>query len=112
VQVLLRWLLPVIAVFALLGNAVNAFASAGTFGEAKCCCPDPHKCKCHDHEKPRPDDHIRRCVGDAEKVAPLLQAIVMPVIMEAEVVMSEHALEYVTIGASDRFASPPEKPPF
>lgn len=108
---LLRWLLPVIAVFALLGNAVSAFAAAGTFGDSKCCCPDPTKCKCHDHDKPRPDDHMRRCAGDAEKVAPVLQAIVMPPIFEAVVVMSEHEIEYVMIGAADRYTTPPEKPP-
>jgi hypothetical protein len=110
--VLLRWLLPIVAVFALLGNAVAAFAAAGTFGHSKCCCPNPKVCKCHDHDKPRPDEQMRRCAGDAVKAAPHLQVIAMPAVLETVNVIAEHELEYVTILADDQYITEPEKPPF
>ena len=109
---LLRWLLPIVAVFALLGNAVTAFAAAGTFGDSKCCCPNPKVCKCHDHDHPKQDDQLRRCAGNAEKVAPVLQTIVIPPVLESVVVVAVHEVEYVTIVASDQYATEPEKPPF
>lgn len=111
-MLVLRWLLPLVAVFALLGNAVSAFAAAGTFGDSKCCCPSPRVCKCHDHDHPKHDDQMKRCSGDAEKVAPLLHAIVIPPVLETIAVMAEQALEYVTIVAADQYATEPEKPPF
>jgi len=110
--VLLRWLLPIVAAFALLGNAITAFAAAGTFGHSKCCCPNPKVCKCHDHDHPKHDDQMRRCAGEAEKVAPVLKTVVMPETVETVVLMSEHTIEYVTIAASDQYISEPEKPPF
>jgi hypothetical protein len=110
--VLLRWLLPVVAVFALLGNAVAAFAAAGTFGESKCCCPSPKVCKCHDHDKPRPDEQMRRCSGDAVKVTPHLQVVTMPETFETVLEMAEHVIEYDTIVISDQYVTHPEKPPF
>lgn len=108
----MRWLLPIVAVFALLGNAVAAFAAAGTFGESGCCCPDPKACKCHDHDKPRPDDQMRKCAGEAIKVAPHVHAVVMPEVLEAVADVVEHETEYVTILASDQFIAHPETPPF
>ena len=111
-MLVLRWLLPIVAGFALLGNAVSAFAAAGTFGDSKCCCPSPRVCKCHDHDHPKHDDQMKRCSGDAEKVAPLLHAIVIPPVLETIAVMAEQALEYVTIVAADQYATEPEKPPF
>ncbi len=109
---LLRWLLPIVAVFALVGNSVAAFAAAGTFGQSKCCCPDPKVCKCHDHDKPRPDAQLRRCSGDAVKVVPILQAATVPEPLETVLEMTEQVIEYDTIVISDQFVSHPEPPPF
>jgi len=66
-----RWLLPLLAVFALLGNAVTSYAAAGMFGESSCCCPKPEHCKCHDHDgKPVSNAELKRCGGEA-KLVPL-----------------------------------------
>jgi hypothetical protein len=110
--VLLRWLLPIVAVCALLGNAVTAFAAAGLFGESKCCCPNPKTCKCHDHDKPRPDDHMRRCSGDAVKVAPAIQAVVIPEVLETVEEMVEQEIEYTISIESTQFVDEPVTPPF
>lgn len=109
---LLRWLLPIVAAVALLGNAALAFAAAGTFGHSKCCCPNPKTCKCHDHDQPKQDDQMRRCAGDAVKASPSLPSVVIPPVLESVVVLAEQEIEYVTILASDQYVSEPEKPPF
>lgn len=109
---LLRWLLPIVAVFALLGNAITTFAATGTFGESGCCCPDPKACKCHDHDKPRPDDQIRKCGGEAVKVAPTMQAVVLPEVLETAAIMEAHELEYAVLLPGDQFVAHPETPPF
>ena len=109
---LLRWLLPIVAVFALLGNAVTSFAAAGTFGDSTCCCPDPTACKCHDHDHPKPDAQLKRCAGDAHKVTPHLQTVVVPETFETAALMSEHTLEYVAQILADQFIAQPETPPF
>lgn len=109
---LLRWLLPVIALVALLGNAVNAFAAAGMFERSTCCCPNPKLCKCHDHDDPRPDDTLQKCGGDAAKVAPALQTVIVPEVRETVQVVTQSVVEHATIIAVDQIVSHPEKPPF
>lgn len=77
---MLRWLLPLIAAFALLGSSVMAWAAAGVIGETSCCCPDKTKCKCHDHDKDKPPGaEMKRCGGKAELVPPVVTAAVAPV---------------------------------
>ncbi len=77
---LYRWLLPIIAAFAVLLGSVTAYAGAGLVGETECCCPDPDACKCHEHDgDPHPDDLMKKCGGEAERVAPEIVAAVLPV---------------------------------
>ena len=78
---MLRWLLPLIAAFALLGSSVMAWAAAGFIGEAACCCPDKTKCKCHDHGKEKHHDaEMNRCAGKADFVPPAVAAAVQPAV--------------------------------
>lgn len=78
---MLRWLLPLIAAFALLGSSVMAWAAAGFIGEAACCCPDKTKCKCHDHGKDtRHDTEMNKCTGKADFVPPAVTAVVPPAV--------------------------------
>ena len=110
---MLRWLLPLVAVFALLGNAVSAFAAAGIVGKSECCCPDPETCKCHDHDnKPQPNSELKRCGGEAQMVTPTLvvATIIEPFepVSTATLAFVEHVL---TIKLTDRFERP-ETPPF
>ena len=109
---LYRWLLPFVALFALLGNAAAAFGAAGTFAMSTCCCPDPTTCQCHDHGPQSPDPQLKRCAGDAVKVMPHLAAFEMPQVVTSAVVMSEHTLVSEVVTISDRFVDPPEPPPF
>ncbi len=109
---LLRWLLPIVAAIALLGNAAAAFAAAGTFGHSKCCCPSPKVCKCHDHDKPKHDEQLRRCSGDAVKVTPVLQVTVIPEPIETVALMAEVEIEHASTLVPDQFVTEPEKPPF
>jgi len=110
--VLFGRLLPIIAVLALLGNAAAAFGAAGTFAMTTCCCPDPTICKCHHDEPQNPDPVLKRCAGDTVKVMPHLAAFALPEVLEHAVVMSEHVLVTEVLTISDRFAEPPEPPPF
>lgn len=109
-----RWLLPVLAVLAFLGQAVTAWAATGTFGEAACCCPSPERCKCHDHDD-RGDgtSQLRRCTGDAERVAPapLAAAVAAPPVAVAELRAIEVAPPPILPPAEHR-PPPPEPPPF
>ena len=76
---LYRWLLPIIAAFAVLLGSVTAYAASGLVGETECCCPDPEVCKCHEHDgDERPDDVMKKCGGEAERVAPQVIPAVVP----------------------------------
>jgi len=78
----LRWLVPIVAVFALLGNAAAAFGAAGTFAWSTCCCPDPTICKCHRDGPQEPGPVLKRCAGDTVKVTPHLAAFALPDVLE------------------------------
>ena len=110
---MLRWLLPLVAVFALLGQAVTAFAATGAFGDATCCCPIKAKCKCHDHDGDRaPAPTIKRCAGDATLVAPAvaaaLPAIDLEIVDEPRVTI---APALAPLPLSEDVSRQPEKPP-
>jgi hypothetical protein len=76
----LRWLLPVLAVLALLGQAVTAYAAAGVIGESSCCCPSPSKCKCDHDGKSSSTPEMQRCNGEAKLFAvTIVPAIPAPV---------------------------------
>ena len=75
---MLRWLLPIVTVLAVLGQAVAAYAAAGVIGEASCCCPSPAKCKCHDHDGKSSSEQLQRCSGEAKLVAPAPTIAVVP----------------------------------
>ncbi len=74
-----RWFLPLVAALAVLVGSVTTYAAAGLVGESSCCCPQPDHCKCHDHDgAPVPDDLMKKCGGDAERVAPNVQVATVP----------------------------------
>ncbi len=108
-----RWLLPLIAVLALCGRTVTAFAAAGWVGKLTCCCPDPETCKCHDHDgTKRPDPELKRCGGDAKLVSPDAPIITMPVrapATTASVISIVPAPELVSL--TSVIPVPPEPPP-
>lgn len=111
---MLRWLLPLLTVFALLGQSVMVFAAAGTIGDPKCCCPVKAKCKCHDHDgKSQSSPTLKRCAGDAKLVAPA-HAPVTPA-LGAEI-SSEPRITVSTVIAPDPIPDDvsyePETPPF
>ena len=108
-----RWLLPLIAVLALCGRAVTAYASAGWVGDTACCCPDPKTCKCHDHgDEPRPDPMLKRCAADAKQVAPDMTTLTLPapnvVAVELRVAPSVALEAPILLSAPP---VPPEPPP-
>ncbi|HEY4180459.1 MAG TPA: hypothetical protein VGM90_26630 [Kofleriaceae bacterium] len=110
---LFRWLLPIVAMFALLGNAVSAFAAAGTHRVTSCCCPDPDHCLCGDRGPHKDNDRMNRCGGDSVKVEPVQVAsttceCVEQVIDVVTAVIAPPAL----LVLSDRTLAPPEPPPF
>ena len=112
--VVLRWLLPLLAVVTLLGSSVTAWAAAGFVGDASCCCPDPKTCKCHDHDgKPEHAPTLKRCAGDAVWVAPAVTPAV-----EAAAVPSETDVAVAVVATDTCEAMPesptsePETPPF
>ncbi len=109
----LRWLLPVVAALAFLGQAVTAWAAAGVIGEARCCCPAPDRCKCHDHDGSSSQSELRRCAGDAERVAPARLAAIPPAAPADGVALAAAPVAPPAPPAAppaDR-SDPPEKPP-
>lgn len=111
---MLRWLLPVVAVLALLGQAVTAYAAAGVIGDASCCCPVKAKCKCHDHDgKSDPTPVMKRCAGEAKLVAPAhVPAIAAPsagFVVEPRVTIAPPP---PPVAIPDDISREPEKPPF
>ncbi len=110
--VLLRWLIPVVTALVLVGQSVAAWAAAGVIGDAECCCPSPDRCKCRDHEG-HDQPELRRCNGDAERVAPAPLVAVPPAAPAAtrEVAIAHLAPPAPPAPPEDR-SEPPEKPPF
>jgi hypothetical protein len=109
-----RWLLPILTVFALIGQSVTSFAAAGVFGDASCCCPIKAKCKCHDHDgKGEPSPAMKRCAGDAKLVAPAVAAAVPAIDFE---ILDEPRVTIAPVVTPlivpDDVSFEPEKPPF
>lgn len=104
-----RWLLPLIAVLALCGRAVTAYAAAGWVGNTECCCPDPKTCKCHDHEgKERPQAELKRCGGDATQVAPDMTKLAIPAPIA---IATEQRIDTVFVLDAPILQSAPPVPP-
>ena len=102
------------AVFTLLGQTVTSYASAGTIGDPKCCCPVKAKCKCHDHDGKAPSSAtLKRCAGDAKLVTPAhvpaVPAIDFEVRSERRIVS---APPFVSETIPDDVVYEPETPPF
>lgn len=113
IAVLLRWLLPVVAALALMGQAVAAWAAAGVTGEAACCCPSPERCKCPDHDSAPRQAQLKRCDGAGEQVAPAVLAAVLPAPPAAWVAPAvTRVAPAVPAAFPEAVAAPPEKPPF
>ena len=108
-----RWLLPLIAMLALCGRAVTAFAAAGWVGNTACCCPDPRTCKCHDHDRGRrPGAELKRCGGDAKLVAPDAPVVVLaPRAPDAIETVCSVVVEVALPPALSTLPVPPEPPP-
>jgi hypothetical protein len=98
--------------FALLGNAVAAFAAAGTYRITSCCCPDPDTCVCGEHGEQKPDAQLGRCGGNAIKVAPTqaVAIVVEPVAIIATAIVAP-VFELAAPILTDRFLDPPVPPP-
>lgn len=108
-----RWLLPLIAVLALCGRTVTAFAAAGWCGKTACCCPNPQACKCHDHGgKQRPAAELKRCGGDAKLVAPDAPIGTLPAqVPVATATIAAVLAPVATATAISVSPVPPEPPP-
>ena len=111
---MLRWLLPIVAALAMLGQAVTAWAASGRIGEATCCCPAPKDCKCHDHEGSGEGAELRRCTGEAKLVAPAPLVAAPPPLVVAAADDVAAALPELPAPAAlpSHRSDPPEKPPF
>lgn len=108
---LLRWLIPVVTALVLVGQSVAAWAAAGVIGDAECCCPSPDRCKCHGDE-PAGSPELRRCNGEAERVAPAPIVAVPPAapVIEREIAVVHLAPTPPPPPPEDR-SEPPVKPP-
>lgn len=109
---LLRWLIPAVTALVLVGQSVAAWAAAGVIGDAECCCPSPDRCKCHGDE-PAGAPELRRCNGDAERVAPAPIVAVPPAApVIAREIAACHLAPPALPSSPARRSEPPEKPPF
>ena len=107
----LRWLLPIVAVLALFGQAVTAYACAGTIGDASCCCPVKAKCKC-DHDG-KSQTTLSRCNGEAKLVAPAPAIAMVPPASVIDIEPRVTSALVVTFEPiPDDVSREPEKPPF
>lgn len=98
--------------FALLGNAVAAFAAAGTHRVTSCCCPDPDTCVCGDHGEQKPDARMGRCGSDAVKVVPTQSvAIVVEPVTFVVAIIATPVFELSVPHLRDRTLDPPTPPP-
>jgi hypothetical protein len=108
-----RWLLPLVAVVALLGNAATTWAGAGMVGDTQCCCPDPERCKCHDHDgEAAPTSELKRCSGDVQIVAPIHLIAIAPSLVSIAAAPVATAVDVDPPPIADHVPEPPEKPPF
>jgi hypothetical protein len=107
-----RWLLPLIAVFALCGRSVTAFAAAGWVVKLSCCCPNPEACKCHHDSKPRPFAELKRCNGDAKLIAPEDAGVTVPAIIpQTATQVRTTFVEFEIAALFSTLPVPPEPPP-
>ncbi len=109
-----RWLLPLIAVFALFGQSVTAYAGAGMIDDVQCCCPVKSTCKCHDHDGKSPSSPtMKRCSGTAKIVAPAhvpaTPAVAVEVASEPRVIAT---VAIAPAPIPDDVTYEPETPPF
>ncbi len=108
----LRWVLPLLAALALLGQPIASYADAGASRAVRCCCPDPDKCTCHDHGG-HDTSSVKRCSsGGAELVTPVVLVAVVPTV--APVRLAPRAVVAPLAAPRslvDRRADRPEKPP-
>jgi hypothetical protein len=111
---LLRALLPIVAMFALLGASVTAWAAAGLSGERACCCPIPAKCKCGDHDqRSGGTPAIEECRGPQVLVAPNVETATVPMAVAWVVARrGAVAVEVVLAAMPDERFVQPETPPF
>lgn len=111
---MLRWLLPIVAVIALVGSSVTAWAAAGVFGDTSCCCPVKARCTCHDHDgRPDPTPTLKKCGDGATRVAPVLVHAIPP--PEITVTVARRATPAATSDRPPILESrsiEPETPPF
>ena len=108
-----RWLLPLVAVLALLGNSVTTWAGAGMVGDTECCCPDPERCKCHDHDgEPASDAELKRCTGLVQIVAPIHLIAIAPSLVPVTAAPVATLVDVDPVPIPDHDPDPPEKPPF
>jgi hypothetical protein len=107
----LRWLLPLVALLAFFGQAVTAYAAAGTFGDSSCCCPSKKTCKCGHDDKSEP--MMKRCNGDAKLVAPAPAVAHVPAapVLDVEVRVTRAPIVMFQ-PIPDDVSREPEKPPF
>lgn len=109
---LFRWLLPIVALFALLGNAGSAFAAAGTYKLTSCCCPDPDHCECGDRGPHKANERMNRCGGESVKVTPMqVASVTCPCVEHVVDVVATVVAPPVAPVLSDRALAPPEPPP-
>jgi hypothetical protein len=110
----LRWLLPLLAAVALLGQSVMAYAGAGMLEEVKCCCPVKATCKCHDHGGKVPKAPVlKRCTGTAKVVAAAPVAAVAPSAVEIATPSQITASPVIALAPlPDDVSYEPETPPF
>lgn len=108
---LLRWLLPLVAALALVGQAATTYAAAGVVGSLHCCCPDLAHCKCS-HEAPKTPTMKSCGQGDAKLVEPAVQVATTPVIALAIAVQTTSAVVHAPMFAPEDRPIEIEKPPF
>ncbi len=107
-----RWLLPLLAMLALVVQSAGTFAAAGTKTVVHCCCPSVKVCKCHEHDGGA-DTSMKRCGGGEHEVLPELAVstvVESPVAIEidAPAITIEHRIENLEPVP----AAEPDKPPF
>lgn len=108
-----RWLLPLVAVLALLGQAATAYAAAGIVGSLRCCCPDPAYCKC-DHDTKAPKSPVMKPCGSgqADVVPPAVQLAIEPTVEVAIVARPAQSVVHVVTQLPEDRPIEIEKPPF
>ena len=107
----LRWLLPIVAMLAVLGRAVTTYAAAGPVGSA-CCCPSPDDCKCHD-DAPSQEPVMKRCGTEPPSLVTPASFVAVPAVVAAPVAHCACVVITHHVPALHDISPPaPEKPPF